>query len=108
MLAQRLFREVPQAFGDELPTLIEVFHPFGDDDHGHAIDIDLALLFTVIVDGDVRAAIDHGFAFAGLVAPSASSSPSVVSSSGGVTRSEERRVGKECVSTCRFRWSPYH
>src|SRR3546814_20209600 len=22
------------------------------------------------------------------------------------TRSEERRVGKECVSTCRFRWSP--
>src|SRR3546814_12599574 len=26
---------------------------------------------------------------------------------GGV-RSEERRVGKECVSTCRSRWSPYH
>src|SRR3546814_7429697 len=23
-------------------------------------------------------------------------------------RSEERRVGKECVSTCRSRWSPYH
>src|SRR3546814_12693850 len=35
--------------------------------------------------------------------------------SGGVTsgldfalRSDERRVGKECVSTCRSRWSPYH
>src|SRR3546814_7947945 len=32
--------------------------------------------------------------------------------SGGVdlviVRSEERRVGKECVSTCRSRWSPYH
>src|SRR3546814_7679107 len=32
--------------------------------------------------------------------------------SGGVyadiERSEERRVGKECVSTCRSRWSPYH
>src|SRR3546814_14896453 len=29
--------------------------------------------------------------------------------SGGVVmiRSEERRVGKECVSTCRSRWSPY-
>src|SRR3546814_16456437 len=30
---------------------------------------------------------------------------------GGVvdcTRSEERRVGKECVSKCRSRWSPYH
>src|SRR3546814_14447622 len=25
-----------------------------------------------------------------------------------VARSEERRVGKECVSTCRYRWSPYH
>src|SRR3546814_11112569 len=24
------------------------------------------------------------------------------------TRSEERRVGKECVSTCRSRWSPFH
>src|SRR3546814_14514654 len=24
------------------------------------------------------------------------------------TRSEERRVGKECDSTCRSRWSPYH
>src|SRR3546814_5124248 len=30
---------------------------------------------------------------------------------GGVKRrfrSDERRVGKECVSTCRSRWSPYH
>src|SRR3546814_12119839 len=26
----------------------------------------------------------------------------------GRNRSEERRVGKECVSTCRARWSPYH
>src|SRR3546814_13274213 len=25
-----------------------------------------------------------------------------------VARSEERRVGKECVSTCRSRWWPYH
>src|SRR3546814_9492224 len=29
----------------------------------------------------------------------------VIASAG---RSEERRVGKECVSTCRSRWSPYH
>src|SRR3546814_10981695 len=27
---------------------------------------------------------------------------------GLVRRSEERRVGKECVSTCSSRWSPYH
>src|SRR3546814_19242809 len=26
----------------------------------------------------------------------------------GLLRSEERRVGKECVSTCRSRWTPYH
>src|SRR3546814_15017210 len=25
-----------------------------------------------------------------------------------IDRSEERRVGKECVSTCRSRWTPYH
>ena len=27
---------------------------------------------------------------------------------GNTMRSEERRVGKECVSLCRSRWSPYH
>ena len=27
---------------------------------------------------------------------------------GGAVRSEERRVGKECSSPCRSRWSPYH
>src|SRR3546814_7276387 len=37
------------------------------------------------------------------------SSPSPLQSAASVaTRSEERRVGKECVSTCRSRWSPYH
>src|SRR3546814_14161520 len=29
-------------------------------------------------------------------------------SKNAATRSDERRVGKECVSTCRSRWSPYH
>src|SRR3546814_7073777 len=34
----------------------------------------------------------------------------VTDNAGGIAemRSEERRVGKECVSTCRYRWSPYH
>src|SRR3546814_12675010 len=36
----------------------------------------------------------------GVFAPAPSPSPS--------PRSEERRVGKECVSTCRSRWSPEH
>src|SRR3546814_1411623 len=42
--------------------------------------------------------------------PSASSVRSTTTSSGCTTsrRSEESRVGKECVSTCRSRWSPYH
>src|SRR3546814_13524114 len=31
-----------------------------------------------------------------------------VSLSLNLTRSDERRVGKECVSTCRSRWSQYH
>src|SRR3546814_13226883 len=30
----------------------------------------------------------------------------IVLSPSGLARSEERRVGKECVSTCRSRWSP--
>src|SRR3546814_21008546 len=33
---------------------------------------------------------------------------SLIKYDGVFTRSEERRVGKECVSTCRSRWSPYH
>src|SRR3546814_1331104 len=33
--------------------------------------------------------------------------PQMASNTSG-TRSEERRVGKECVSPCRSRWSPYH
>src|SRR3546814_16376589 len=32
----------------------------------------------------------------------------MILSGGENIRSEERRVGKECVSTCRSRWSPYH
>src|SRR3546814_11364266 len=34
--------------------------------------------------------------------------PTVHAENGELVRSEERRVGKECVSTCRSRWSPYH
>src|SRR3546814_14612967 len=34
--------------------------------------------------------------------------PNFVEVAGEWSRSEERRVGKECVSTCRSRWSPYN
>src|SRR3546814_15856273 len=45
------------------------------------------------------------------VAPAAPAGPQIGSATSSATvgeRSEERRVGKECVSTCRSRWSPYH
>src|SRR3546814_6873455 len=35
-------------------------------------------------------------------------SAKLLAGAGSHARSEERRVGKECVSTCRSRWSPYH
>src|SRR3546814_12582162 len=41
-------------------------------------------------------------------APSASTAETCGLNSFMVNRSEERRVGKECVRTCRSRWSPYH
>src|SRR3546814_20551046 len=45
------------------------------------------LLFVTVVEADQRPIAD-------LASPG--------------LRSEERRVGKECVRTCRSRWSPYH
>src|SRR3546814_18581364 len=35
-------------------------------------------------------------------------SPATEPTTAAPLRSEERRVGKECVSTCRYRWSPYN
>ena len=32
----------------------------------------------------------------------------IIYSNIGLARSEERRVGKECLRLCRSRWSPYH
>src|SRR3546814_6976872 len=36
------------------------------------------------------------------------STPALQAAAANGVRSEERRVGNECVSTCRSRWSPYH
>src|SRR3546814_7399050 len=44
----------------------------------------------------------QGFAIAGALAAEGAAVTLIAG------RSEERRVGKECVSTCRSRWSPYH
>src|SRR3546814_3092765 len=50
-----------------------------------------------------RGTLDEVFAAAGIT-------PDIVLEAidADVIRSEERRVGKECVRTCRSRWSPYH
>src|SRR3546814_13292670 len=42
------------------------------------------------------------------IAVTAQKSASRLANVPAAIRSEERRVGKECVSTCRSRWSPYH
>src|SRR3546814_16563664 len=42
------------------------------------------------------------------ISSTGSSSPAGSKPPPPLRRSEERRVGKECVSTCRSRWSPYH
>src|SRR3546814_19219911 len=52
-------------------------------------------------------AIPHGIPLGMLPAQLALQVPSP-STSTDTVRSEERRVGKECVSTCRSRWSPYN
>src|SRR3546814_13356368 len=59
-------------------------------------------------DWPTRAAIEY-FPGAGLRIPPTAfvSIQRLVIQHGPPQRSEERRVGKECVSTCRSRWSPY-
>src|SRR3546814_4306636 len=46
--------------------------------------------------------------YSGRIAPSGKVLPGARGIRCSSLRSEERRVGKECVSTCRSRWSPYH
>src|SRR3546814_4893039 len=62
------------------------------------------LLGTVGADGDVLVAAD----FLGAVAADLDALVAADLLGAVGARSEERRVGKECVSTCRSRWSPYH
>src|SRR3546814_12658285 len=54
-----------------------------------------------IGNADVVALDDHA-------QPAAVGFGEFVARRGYAIRSEERRVGKECVSTCRSRWSPLH
>src|SRR3546814_3644389 len=64
----------------------------------------------VIAAGDLTQKVDLPLIGAYQVANALVSAGLVIATGGDAaqTRSEERRVGKECVSTCRSRWSPYH
>src|SRR3546814_16766441 len=52
--------------------------------------------------------LDGGTAYGGAVVTPYYDSLLVKVTAWAPTRSEERRVGKECGSMCRFRWSPYY
>src|SRR3546814_17526413 len=86
-LAGALVLAVEQA--EELEVLDQLHHP-----GGVAIEVRMALVAGGAVD-------DEGI---GRDLPA----EAVVAVALGQQRSEERRVGKECDSTCRSRWSPYH
>src|SRR3546814_13484010 len=60
-----------------------------------------ALLDSVSDRGEVSAEASEAMAVAAL-------QPLLRADETVVARSEERRDGKECVSTCSSRWSPYH
>ena len=64
-----------------------------------SILLSLALVFSLVACSD-NAANNN----------TAGNNGGEVADGGGdaATRSEERRVGKECASMCRSRWSPYH
>src|SRR3546814_12112780 len=66
-------------------------------DIGQVVERDLLRRDATALRADVVLVAHHG--------SGDSSDPGFVAATG---RSEERRVGKECVSTCRSRWSPYH
>src|SRR3546814_11097350 len=71
----------------ELPLLVEIPHREFSPDEYRAIQ---ETFWTKIQGKDRHCAESFVFAYMDTL------------------RSEERRVGKECVSTCRSRWSPYH
>src|SRR3546814_4634256 len=70
-----------------------------------------AIGFSVIAGVDPRVGLYASFSIAVIIAL-VGGRPGMISAATAaiavLVRSEERRVGKECVSTCRSRWSPYH
>src|SRR3546814_14068538 len=64
---------------------------------------------TNMIIGNVKTALEERIGCMGLSIPTVIYGRNFTYRAvGNQERSEERRVGKECVSTCRSRWSPYH
>ena len=57
---------------------------------------------------DCSGYVQYVFAKHGVKLPRTSRAQASAGARVPLTRSEERRVGKECSVTCRSRWSPYH
>src|SRR3546814_16985221 len=77
------------------------------DTHDH-VDAGLGEHPLGLVDGHVGLALGVGIGRLDLVTRDAAALVDHVDRELRSPRSEERRVGKACVSTCRSRWSPYH
>ena len=71
--------------------------------------IDQSVLKPEFTDEDNRKYIQEGIDYnCATVCINPSSLPIARELCAGTNRSEERRVGKECLRLCRSRWSPYH
>src|SRR3546814_14596306 len=82
------------AHGGHIPDgLLRTVVPAAPEAWITALDRYGTMTFGEVAAGAIRLAAD-GFPTSSMLA--------------SFVRSEERRVGKECVSTCRSRWSPYH
>src|SRR3546814_12986801 len=102
-----------QSRGVDLPTVEYLQQPLSKAELGEVCKLlgvkPLAIVRTKEdLFGDLGLAKDNGYSDAQWLDALAShpklmERPIVI-----YTRSEERRVGKECVSPCRARWSPYH
>src|SRR3546814_11010072 len=80
---------------------------------GYSLDAEEAQLRTYLQhspDGVILTGVDHNPGVWQLLRTAAIPAVHTIETlpADSTDRSEERRVGKECVSTCRSRWSPSH
>src|SRR3546814_19892853 len=99
----------------DIPAIAEAAHARGavvltDNTWGTALCFDaFAKGVDIVVEAVTKYICGHSDVMMGVIVSTAEYAAAVREMVGlHGNRSEERRVGKECVSTCRSRWSPYH